>query len=322
MIAQELISFFQSRPEAEARVSEIVVSGGFTGVLLDNGRAGLAQNLLRGTTPSGEDLDFLWRMVGRPALDLASQSLAHGRLLVSAGVAALSALSQSYLEPDYLQANELRVERADFRRVLDHDLSAGARIGMVGFGGAVWQVARVAGQLVVTEAEPRFFRTHVVSQQGISEGPTGFRLVPTSRAQALLASCETVLISGCALAGQALDELLSACRNSRVIVYGPGTSLLPLPLFQYPQVAAVVTIRIVDGPGLINLLANMGPGTEPLLGEVGEALYVERAQVTASARFPAEAKVLGLPPLMDGRIRWDRGRQSASALRVLEPKGG
>lgn len=277
MIVQEMIDFFQARADASAQISEIVVNGGFTGVLLDNGQAGVAMNIRSGTRPSQEDLDFLQGMIGRRALDLAAQALASRRLVASAGVAALSALSQPYLDPAHLERHNLRVDRADFGRVLSHGIPLGSRVGIVGFGGAVWRVARLAREVVVTELEPWLFRSRVISQHGLVEGPTRVRLLPAAKGQKALASCDTVLITGCALVSQTLDELLAACRNSRIILYGPSASLLPLPLFRRPQVAAITTIRILDGPGMMDILANAGPAVERLFAEVSEDLYIERA---------------------------------------------
>lgn len=64
----------------------------------------------------------------------------------------------------------------------------------------------------------------------------------------MLATLGTVMITGYALVSRTPDDLLTACRNSWVIVYGSSASLLPLPLFQRPQVTAVTTIRVTDGP--------------------------------------------------------------------------
>ncbi|MCR4419758.1 MAG: DUF364 domain-containing protein [Clostridia bacterium] len=285
---QELIDFFAARPEAATRVSQIVVNTGFTGVLLENGQAGMAMNIRSAGRPAQADLDFLQEVIGRPALDLASRSLGYGRLALSAGVAALSALSQPYLDQSFLGPHNLKVDRVDTGRFPDHGITPGSRVGMVGFGGGAWRMAGLAGQLVVTELEPELFRSRIISREGVVEGPTRFRLAPAAESPYLLAGCDTVLITGCALVSRTIDELLATCRNSRVVIYGPSASLLPLPFFRHPQVAAITTIRVLDGTKLMNLLANAGPGVERLLAEASESLYIRRLE-PAGTITPADS---------------------------------
>jgi uncharacterized protein (DUF4213/DUF364 family) len=277
MIVREVYAYLNAELDSVPRVEQIVVNTGFTGVLLDNGEAGIAMNIRSGIRPAGVELEFLKGEIGRSALTLAEQAWSDHLLLASAGVAALSALSQPFLNQVFLDQHRLVASSESFSDVLASDVVPGTRVGMVGFGGAVRGVARKAAEVIVTELDPDLFQSYLLGREGMVEGPTGVRLVDVEEGRELLRTVDTLLVTGCALVSQSLDELLETSNAPRIIVYGPTASVLPLPLFRRSQVFKVTTIHITDGAGMINLLASGGGAVERFFPEFSQNLTITRA---------------------------------------------
>ena len=127
MILDEVYDFFRTLPDARLSVEEIVVNAGFTGVLLEDGRAGVAMNIRSANTVTEAGLESLRRRVGHNAMELAGEVFGSDRLACSAGVASLSALSQPYLNEAFLASHGLTVKAAGFARILAEDIPPESR---------------------------------------------------------------------------------------------------------------------------------------------------------------------------------------------------
>ncbi|MBC7343630.1 MAG: hypothetical protein H5U02_14485 [Clostridia bacterium] len=289
-LSKAIYSFLASRltqGQARAnhpRIETIAVNGGFTGVLIDNQDAGLAMNIRAGNSLNASDVELLRGLIGVPALEVGRLAFEtpggpQGFLLTSLGIAALSALSQPFLrEPGCLTDYGIGWRPSGFQEVVDRDVSPCSVVTMVGFGGAVRQVAQKAKAVYVPELAPDLFRSLIVNRNGARQGPCRVHLLPAQEVGEALSGADLVLITACTLVSQTLDQILDLCasRAKPAIIYGPTASLVPHPFFLHPQVTKVTTLRVTNGVGLMEILAEGGVGQERFFGEVSENLTFYR----------------------------------------------
>ncbi|MEN6318397.1 MAG: DUF364 domain-containing protein [Syntrophaceae bacterium] len=89
--------------------------------------------------------------------------------------------------------------------------------------------------------------------------------VPADKARDVLPACDTVIITGAAIANRSIDELLAFTRpDSHVIVTGPTASMLPDVLFEN-NVNTVSGVHVTDADLALDMLAE-GAGAYHLFG--------------------------------------------------------
>jgi len=167
----------------------------YTGVLLSDGRMGVAATLVEGrgcrAHPRAGELS------GQPAWEVAQGLLSPDPLASSLGLAAVNAAlgEEAGPSPDPLAA--LGVGKGDV-------------VGMVGYiGPLVERLAGLAGELLVFER---------------NQARPGVR--PDWAVELELPRCDVVFITGTAFANKTVDRLLSLSRG-KVAVIGPSTPMWP-----------------------------------------------------------------------------------------------
>lgn len=285
MILQEVITILKESLTGAPGVQKMVFNPGFTGVKLENGDMGLAMNVRAGTDLNPNIHDFLVEQIGKNGLEVADVLL--GKALEEAGgksryvlfsllVALLNALSQPLMREEYLRLSGYEVEVGS-EKYPNHLVKGGETVTIVGFGGMVPKIARIAGKTFVTELEPNLFKSTLITREGASYGPSCAQVVPASNADACFQEADTVFITGCTLVTNTMEEILTKCQGRRIIVYGSTAGFFPEPLFKR-GVNVLSTRRVTDPELMVDLLLNCGGAVERFFPMASEDMIVMKCK--------------------------------------------
>ncbi|HHV34830.1 MAG TPA: DUF364 domain-containing protein [Syntrophomonadaceae bacterium] len=256
IILQEAVDFLNDNLNNVPKIKEIVISGGFSGVLLDNGDMGISMNVRSGGGSADEQgikmLDELIGKEGLESVDLLQEE--EGYMLASVRVALLNALSQPFMGDEYLCSCGYKVD-SEVSSGFNHLVGEDETIGIVGFGGLVYKLAQKAKSVFVTELAPELFESIVINENGISKAPTRVKLIPAQDAGDSLSKADAVFVTGCSLVTHTMEELLEQCRNARIIVYGWSAGFFPEPLFKR-GVDMIAANRVTDADKMLDILKN------------------------------------------------------------------
>jgi hypothetical protein len=186
---------------AGAAVADVRIGLGYTAVLLEEGKCGLAYTF-RDDIPEGcSVIRSAGTLAGRRAAELADWARSSDPLAASVGLATLNALAPP---PPGATA-------ADLLALLCP--APDDEIAMVGnFAPLVEPLRKHCGALHVLERHPA----------------PGSGLLPESAAPDVLPRCQVAILSATALINRSLDGLLQLCRSAREIaILGPSTPMLP-----------------------------------------------------------------------------------------------
>lgn len=221
---------------AARRVVDVRVGLGYTGVLLDDGRCGLAYTFRDAAAGRGCGvLDEAGALAGRPASDVALLTRAPDPILAAVGLAALNALAERPPDGD-----------ADVLELVS--IEAGDEVGMVGHF-----------RPLVAPLRRRAKAVHVFERQANAE--TG--VLSAELAADILPRCRVAIITATSLLNRTLDGLLALCRQAReVVVLGPSTPLQPR-LFADRGATVLSGVWVDDAPRALRIISE-GGGTRRL----------------------------------------------------------
>jgi uncharacterized protein (DUF4213/DUF364 family) len=217
---------------ASQRLADVRIGLGYTGVMLEDGSAGVAYtfrdragggcSVFGGRRPlAGRDSAEILEYLGSPEAVESTVGLALANAL-------LNRPGPDQQEGDILQLLPLLPED---------------RVGMVGyFGPLVGPLEGLVRELVIFERDA-----------GRSE-----RVLPAEAASEYLASCDVAVITATALILGEMDPLLEAARSCReVAVVGASTPLAP-SVFGPRGVTLLSGVVVVDAPGILQIVSEGG----------------------------------------------------------------
>lgn len=244
-------------PEVSAEIAQIAVNKEFIVVLLKNGHAGLFY------TPnfSKEDHERLKSMckslIGKRAYEKAGILLQEkDAFSKSLGLASLSALSQPYLNTEFLSSQGIDMQLKEFGFIPKIEIRTYSTVAYLGFSSYVQDAAKKATKnYIITLEEENNFSWLINESAG-----------PIKRSEALeicYDDCLEVLeqvdfiLAADHVIGTPLFEKIMQHKNkqTKAILFGSGLSLYPGYMRDY-EIYLVSTIRVNDGPGLLNLIHN------------------------------------------------------------------
>jgi uncharacterized protein (DUF4213/DUF364 family) len=244
-------------PSAAGRLAaDIRIGLGYTAVLLDDGRCGLAYTLRDKIEPGCGVIAGAGTLAGRPAGDLAALARSADPLDAAAGLATLNALAGS--PPEAVPADLLALL----------DCRPDETAGMVGhFAPLVDPLRARCRTLHVFERDPA----------------PGSGLLPESAAPAILPQCQVVILSATTLLTRTLDSLLALCRGARTVaIAGPSTPMLPA-FFAARGVTLLSGVKIACADRVLRVVSE-GGGTRQFGSAVIKiALPLAPATVSAAA---------------------------------------
>jgi uncharacterized protein (DUF4213/DUF364 family) len=276
VILREAIDFLQHELSNVPLLEEIVVNPNFTGVMLNNGEMGLAMNCRKGGTAISSQLaGFLGQQIGRNGLE-AAEALSNSADILqnSIQVALINALSNPFMQEDYLSSHGFEVERGGQKYsagLINEDES----VGIVGFGGQVHNLAQKAKRVVVSELEPELFKSTIINSKGLEEGPSRAEIIQADEAGDYFQMMDTILLTGCTLVTNTMEEVLKQCQGRRVIVYGCSAAFYPEPLLKR-GVDILSTRQVTDPLLMLDLLKNCAGMVERFFPAASEELLIKK----------------------------------------------
>ena len=283
MILGEVREYLDVNLKCRPKLEKIILNSGFTGVLLDDGAMGLAMNIRSGGALKDPALErFLTATPGRDALEVAfdleersanpQKGDKSALLLRSILVSLLNALSSPLMNEEYLGALGYTLT-TDNDKHASQQVREGETVTIVGYGGMVRNVAKIAGKTYVTELEPELFKSTVISKEGVDFGPHCAQVVSASIAGQCFRDSDTVFVTGCTLVSDTMEEILEQCRGRRIIVYGYTAGLFPEPLFRR-GVNIISTGKVTDSRLMVDLLTNCAGAVEKFFPQASENLQI------------------------------------------------
>lgn len=283
MILREVMDHLYDNLTYGPKLEKIVINSGFSGMLLDNGAMGIAMNIRSGGLFNDRVIEnFLADKPGKQGLDVAreleekieqlSPESNSTLVLRSLLVALLNALSRPLLNEEYLNSLGYKLTIGAEKHV-SQQVQEGETVTIVGFGGMVRNVAKIAGKTYVSELEPSLFKSTIFSKEGLVYGPQCAQVVAAGTAASYFHASDTIFITGCTLVSNTMEEILAQCQGRRVIVYGHTAGLFPGPLFKR-GVSLVSTGRVTDSPLMVDLLTNCAGAVERFFPQATEDVQI------------------------------------------------
>jgi uncharacterized protein (DUF4213/DUF364 family) len=230
MLTDEL--YEQVLPTAAGhRAADVRIGLGYTAVVLEDGRCGLAYTLHEKEYESCSVIAEAGTLAGRKASELISWMKQPDETACAVGLATANALIEA-------PAGAAHSDILDLLPVGSDDA-----VGMIGyFGPLVAPIRKRARVLHIFERKP-------LPDLGV---------LPDSTAGDVLPQCRVVVLSATTLLNQTIDGLLDCCKAAReVAVLGPSTPLLPEP-FRKRGVTILSGVQVVDGPRILRVVSEAG----------------------------------------------------------------
>ncbi|MDQ2078944.1 DUF364 domain-containing protein [Xanthobacteraceae bacterium Astr-EGSB] len=234
------------------RVADLRIGLGYTGVLLDDGRCGLAYTFRDAVPERGCNvLDDAGTLAGRAAADLAPLAKSSDMIAAAVGLATLNAL----IEPPVGESSDV----LELLTIRGED-----EVGMVGHFRPLTAPLRAKAKAL------HVFERHADAAAGI---------LAAEAARDVLPRCQVAIVTATSLLNRTMDTLLDLCRNAReVVILGPSTPLRP-DVFAGRGVTCLSGVAVTDGPRALQILGE-GGGTRRLQ----PALRKVNLRVEAAAR--------------------------------------
>ena len=282
MILDETYQILSTMIDDVPAIQKIILNSGFTGVILDNDSMGIAMNIRSGLNTEKAAADFLQTLIHKKSLAAADEILKGIRKEKSSGaqtylvhsvlVALYNALSQKFINESCLSPLGCRTIIGADKSPSD-DVTNGETVTIVGFGGMVRPITKVAGQTFITELEPDLFSSTIISERGIEKGPDCCTIVPSESDKDYFKKSGTVFVTGCSLVTGTMDSILDHCRGKNIIVYGATAGFIPQPLLKR-GVKKIRTLRITDTRLMAELLINCAGTVERFFPMASETVLI------------------------------------------------
>jgi uncharacterized protein (DUF4213/DUF364 family) len=215
------------------KAADIRIGLGYTAVLLEDGRCGLAYTLHEQEYESCCVIPEAGKLVGRSISELVPWIKTQDVTACAVGLAAMNAavaVPETAVESDI--ADLLPVESED-------------SVGMIGyFGPLVKPLKERVRDLSIFERRPN----------------PEYGILHESAARDILPACQVVIMTATAILNHTIDDLLDLSKSAREIaILGPSTPFLP-EIFGRRGVTMLSGLQVID-PGRILQIVSEGGGT-------------------------------------------------------------
>ncbi len=279
MILEEIIKYLFDNLEEEPRIKEIVLNPNFTGVLIDNDEIGVTMNIREGAQFNRELFENLkYKLINKNGLEavdyLHSFTGKKNYLLNSIKIALINALSQPFMSRKFLEKKGYHVQIkkvSGYNRIIKKD----EIVVIIGFSGQCRNIARKAKKVYITELYPEKFTSIVINQEGVKKAPTHMKVIPAQEAEPYLKEADKVLLTGCTLVTDTMEEILRQCSNSKTIVYGCSAGFYPESLFKR-GVDTISLKKVKDAYLMLDLLKNCSIMVERFFPSACEEMIIKR----------------------------------------------
>ena len=221
-----------TKPAREAQVSDVRIGLGYTAVMLNDGRTGVAYTFRREAQGGCSVFHGLRPISGRPAVDLLPLLESSDPIESAVGLACANALANQH---------DATHQRGDILKQLD--LRPGDQVAMVGyFAPLIAPLQQRSPSLTVFDKV---------------KAPQGF-LRPAEEAEDHLPCCQVALITATSIINHTIDGLLDAARGCRVVaVLGASTPMLP-EVFSSTAVSVLSGIVVEQASEVLRIVSEGG----------------------------------------------------------------
>jgi len=221
---------------AEHRADDVRIGLGYTAVLLDNGRCGLAYTFRHETGGGCCAFPEAGSISGRPATELLSYANSTDVIGSAIALATANALADPPMD-----------SISDGMKLMSIDAEDEA--GMVGFFPPLVEPLR-----------RQFKALHIFDR----EPNHGQKVLPEEAQAEILPRCQVVIITATSLLNRTLDNLLGYCTNAReVMLLGPSTPYAP-EVLAAKRVTILSGTRVTDAARALRVISE-GGGTMNLM---------------------------------------------------------
>ena len=219
---------------------DIRIGLGYTAVLLDDGRCGLAYTLHEKEYESCCVMPDAGKLAGRRAAELAPWAKSTDATACAVGLAVINALVRT---PDTAVTSDV----LDLLPVTPDDT-----VGMIGYFGPL-----------VEPIKKRVRALHIFERRAMPE----YEILPESATPELLPKCHVVILSATTLLNHTIEGLLELSRTAcEIALLGPSTPFLP-EIFKLRGVTMLSGLEVVDPPQILRIVSE-GGGTRQFTGAV------------------------------------------------------
>ena len=220
---------------ANHRVADVRIGLGYTAVLLDNGRCGLAFTFRQESGGGCCALKEAGTLAGRSATELVVKAKALDVIAAAVGLATINALIEPPAPVGGDVLDLVAVEKTD-------------TVGMVGYFGPLVEPLRKTAKAL-----------HIIERRSDLERS----VLPEQAAGDILPRCQIVILTATSLLNRTLDGLLDHCGNAReIVLLGPSTPLLP-KVFAARGVTLLLGVEVIDPVQAMRVISE-GGGTRQL----------------------------------------------------------
>ena len=240
MITAQIAALAAARA-GEARLANVFLGLGYTGVLLDDGQAGTCFTFRHDLGPACGVMPEAGALIGMPAARAIDMAMSTNLAQASLGVATINAV----LNRDY-QPGPNAMEVAEVRET--------DAVGVIGyFLPLIKQLQKRSGPLYVFE-----------------KNLTEDFLLPDWAEDIYLPACDVVFITGVTFINKTIDHILELAHAAKEIVVMGASSCMAPDILRQRGVTVLAGSRVSDPQRLLRVIAQGGGGrdvmacTEPL----------------------------------------------------------
>ncbi len=221
--------------ECSRRVADVRIGLGYTGVLLDDGRCGLAYTFRHESGAGCGVIGDAGTLAGRKAADVAVMAKALDPIAAAVGLATLNAMAGPKSCVGGVILGLLAVTPED-------------EVGMVGNFGPL------AGPL-----RKRAKAVHIFERQAAPAN----NVLSIDLADELLPQCQVAIITATSLLNRTMDGLLALCGKARdAVILGPSTPFMP-EVFAPHGATMLSGVQVTDAALALRIISE-GGGTQKL----------------------------------------------------------
>lgn len=231
MICTGLVKMLYDKAK-KREVIDIRIGTGYTAVVLDNGKCGLAYTYRSGSSGECGLLKEAGELTGKKASELIHFYPSHNSIKASIGLATINAIV-NYDLPGKIEGDVLEAI----------DISSGDMVGMIGYFAPL-----------IKELEKKTDNIFIFEKKDIKEK----YIVSEQEKEKILPNCNVVLLTSTTLVNKTFEPLIELIKNAgNCVLLGPSTPLVP-EFFKDKGIHMLSGVEIIDVHNILKVVGQAG----------------------------------------------------------------
>ena len=233
MLITERVAELASSRSGDLTVKELCIGVGYTGVVLSDGRCGIAYTVRNSLGSQCGIIEEAGSLRGMSARDAIKMAMSINLARASIGIATINAILNTGYEPGQNAIDAMDVHEGDV-------------IGTIGYF-----------HPVMNKFSPKAKEVKVFERNLTEPG-----LYPDWAENIYLPQCDVVVITGVTFINKTIDHVLSLSKNAKEIVVMGGSVCMAPEIMKEYGVTVLAGSSIVDAGKMMQLIAEGGGGIE------------------------------------------------------------